>query len=231
MALGTRTIQSVMTLFVVSTGAVATNLVFLQSGSGGGRYGGLAYSDAYGLETAAIVAAEMAEGAANARMATPEVHQRLIVTPPGASDSDTIRAIQSALNAKGYTTGGTDGVSGPVTQAAILAYETDQGLMLTAEPSERLLHLIVRGDVPIADRVSASSMTPGPKADALIRRVQDALASLGYKPGASNGRLGAETVTAIRAFERQNNLPDTGRISGDLVARLFVAARDVATAR
>ena len=225
MALGTRTLQGVTGLFALGAAAVATNLVLLQPSGGDARASRFGVSAQSGIETAAIIAAEMAEADPMAAIAPPAIRQRLVVAPPVADDRDTIRAIQEALNAKGYATGGTDGIAGPVTQAAILAYEMDQGLMLTAEPSERLLHMIMRGPVSPADRAGLASATPGRKAEALIRRVQDSLRTLGYGPRDADGRLSAATVAAIRSFERQNGLPDTGRISGDLVARLFGVMR------
>jgi hypothetical protein len=36
-----------------------------------------------------------------------------------------------------------------------------------------------------------------------------------------DGRLGEATIAAIRDFERQQSMPDTGRISGDLLTRLI----------
>jgi peptidoglycan hydrolase-like protein with peptidoglycan-binding domain len=67
---------------------------------------------------------------------------------------------------------------------------------------------------------TAASLAPGPKADALIRSVQVSLGKLGYKVGRADGRLGESTIAAIRAFEKQQAMPDTGRISGDLLTRL-----------
>lgn len=149
---------------------------------------------------------------------TPGISQRVLVSPPGAADpTQTTRAVQMALAAKGYETGGTDGIAGPVTQAAILAYEVDNGLPLTAEPSDMLLAKIKDGGRGAA---TAGSLAPGPKADALIRSVQMSLSKLGYKVGRADGRLGETTIAAIRAFEKQQAMPDTGRISGDLLIRL-----------
>lgn len=149
---------------------------------------------------------------------TPGIAQRVLVSPPGAADpTQTTRAVQMALAAKGYETGGTDGIAGPVTQAAILAYEVDNGLPLTAEPSDVLLAKIKDGRRGTA---TAASLAPGPKADALIRSVQVSLGKLGYKVGRADGRLGETTIAAIRAFEKQQAMPDTGRISGDLLTRL-----------
>lgn len=49
------------------------------------------------------------------------------------------QAIQTRLTAAGYDTGGTDGVIGAKTRAAISAYQAAQGLPVTGEPSLDLL--------------------------------------------------------------------------------------------
>lgn len=49
------------------------------------------------------------------------------------------QALQRKLTAKGYDTGGTSGVIGPKSRAAITAYQQDQGLSVTGAPSPALL--------------------------------------------------------------------------------------------
>lgn len=227
-------------LFAVLSAAMAINLTVMQPGARlehvadrSGMWGAV-------RETAALAVPELDQrlgrpevpagapaGAAsrvggpvptNSGPLTPGIAQRVLVSPPGATDpTQTTRAVQMALAAKGYETGGTDEIAGPVTQAAILAYEVDNGLPLTAEPSDVLLAKIKDGRRGTA---TAASLAPGPKADALIRSVQVSLGKLGYKVGRADGRLGETTIAAIRAFEKQQAMPDTGRISGDLLTRL-----------
>ena len=47
-------------------------------------------------------------------------------------------------------------------------------------------------------------------ANDFTRRVQQALGRAGYDPGPIDGRAGAKTKRAIREFQRDNNLPETG---------------------
>lgn len=227
-------------LFAVLSAAMAINLTVMQPGARVERV-----ADRSGMwgavrETAALAVPELdqrnerpelpvgAPAGAASRVGgpvptssgplTPGIAQRVLVSPPGTADpTQTTRAVQMALAAKGYETGGTDGIAGSVTQAAILAYEVDNGLPLTAEPSDVLLAKIKDGRRGTA---TAASLAPGPKADALIRSVQVSLGRLGYKVGRADGRLGETTIAAIRAFEKQQAMPDTGRISGDLLTRL-----------
>jgi peptidoglycan hydrolase-like protein with peptidoglycan-binding domain len=155
----------------------------------------------------------------------PGVAQRLVVVPPPADEREMVRAVQRALEARGYETGGTDGIVGPVTQAAILAYEIDHGLRLTATPSTGLIKVIQDGSRDGPGGVAPASLKPAPAAENLVKSVQQQLAQLGYPAGKPDGVLGEGTIAAIRQFEKQQSMPDTGRISGELVIRLSRLSR------
>lgn len=139
----------------------------------------------------------------------------------GGEDPDVVRAIQRELQARGYETGTADGLPGLVTRAAIMAYESDHGMALTGMPTEPLLQKILfSGTAGDTKPDKPSSAEPGAEAGQVIRTVQQSLTSLGYRPGAVDGRMGDQTVRTIREFEADQGLPVTGRISGQLVARL-----------
>jgi peptidoglycan hydrolase-like protein with peptidoglycan-binding domain len=147
-------------------------------------------------------------------------------TPTTTASSDSAeltRAIQRELKARGYDTGAVDGVPSLVTRAAIMAFEADHGLALTAEPRQDLLRAIVLGSGGETLTPGEAATEPGPQAVLVIRAVQQALQGLGYRTGAADGRLGTETVTAIRRFEAAQGMKESGRISGPLVARLALA--------
>lgn len=149
------------------------------------------------------------------------------VEAPGAVDADTVRAIQRELGQRGYEPGAADGRLGMVTRAAIMAYEADYGLPLTAEPSDALLRHIVLAS---ATRPPQSSMPPqkaaSPAAEQLLRTVQQALAGLGYFAARVDGRPGETTTRAIREYEMDHRMAQTGRISAQLLTRLAQAALD-----
>lgn len=139
------------------------------------------------------------------------------VAAKSSAPADVVRAIQRELQARGYETGTADGMPGLVTRAAILGYESDHGLSLTATPSEALLQHILLG-ASNGDKKKQDG--PTAEASQVIRTVQQSLATLGYAPGIVDGQLGDQTVRAIREFEKDQGLSETGRISGHLVARL-----------
>jgi peptidoglycan hydrolase-like protein with peptidoglycan-binding domain len=137
---------------------------------------------------------------------------------PGSA-TEVTRAVQRELQIRGYETGARDGVAGLMTRAAILAFEFDHGLPLNARPSQELLKSILLGDGRMASAKRAAG-TESAQAQDVIRSVQRSLAKLGYRPGPPNGRLTADTARAIRAFEIDQTLPESGRVSGPLISRL-----------
>jgi peptidoglycan hydrolase-like protein with peptidoglycan-binding domain len=141
---------------------------------------------------------------------------------PGEVRKATVRSVQAELTRRGYEPGSADGVAGLVTRAAVMAYEHDQGLPLTAEPSpEVLAHLRHGTSAPgAAIGLQPGAPQPASHAEQVIRSVQQVLAQLGYLAAAPDGFVSEQTIRAIREFEMDSGLVPTGRISGPLVARL-----------
>jgi peptidoglycan hydrolase-like protein with peptidoglycan-binding domain len=138
---------------------------------------------------------------------------------PDEAGPDTIRAIQRELNQRGFGPVGNDGIMRPATRAAIMSYEHDHRLPLTGEATEALLTRLVLG-ASATDEPSGAGEVRSPHAEATIKQVQRLLAASGYRPGPADGRLNADTVAAIRAFEQDQGLSAKGRISAEIVARL-----------
>ena len=55
---------------------------------------------------------------------------------------------------------------------------------------------------------------------ATVRNVQDGLTQLGYKPGPVDGMMGKRTANAIRAFQRDVDMPVDGKVSDALMRRI-----------
>jgi peptidoglycan hydrolase-like protein with peptidoglycan-binding domain len=138
-----------------------------------------------------------------------------------AAGPDTIRAIQRELRQRGYGNLVSDGTLRPPTRAAIMAYEYDNGLVLTGQASEGLLTRILFGGSPAAE---PAGKVGSAEAVELVRFVQQSLAALGYQPGPADGQLKAETVRAIREFEMDKGLVPKGRVSAELMAQLAAPA-------
>ncbi len=233
--------------FAMLSIAVIFNLVFFQ----GRRVAGGFETAALGQSDGAPGNGLLASGGADARnatesqnapqgsMATPkpampqsgfgaaERPLPVATAPPAAamSRTDLVRSLQRALGARGFEPGEADGVMGLMTRAAIMAYESDSGLALTGAPSEDLLRRL-QGVTP--SPVPARRGPPAVKtieAATLVRDVSQWLGALGYPVAKNETSMSVALVRAIRDYEASQKMPETGRISAPLVARLSRAAQ------
>lgn len=111
---------------------------------------------------------------------------------------------QVLLNDLGYPIGVVDGVKGPRTMAAIRAFQKAQGLSADGRVSATLL-----AQLQVARR------------ELMVRETQARLARLGYKIGPIDGRTGPRTRAAISVFQESEGLPVTGKVTPELVERLY----------
>jgi peptidoglycan hydrolase-like protein with peptidoglycan-binding domain len=213
--------------FILLTGGFAANIFILQSNVLQGWVRGNAPGK--GIETASLPPFSATSGSLNSAVVVGP--DEAAAEAGAASDLDpeaqVTRAVQRELQARGYDTGALDGRAGVVTRAAIMGFEYDHGLPLTGKPGEDLLKSILLGaeQRPVkATRARIGST----EAELLIKSVQKSLTERGYKPGAASGQLTPATMSAIREFEVDQSLPETGRISGPLVVRLARASAPVA---
>ncbi|MGI9407651.1 MAG: peptidoglycan-binding domain-containing protein [Hyphomicrobiaceae bacterium] len=147
-----------------------------------------------------------------------EAPASLSVSAGSPADRETVRAIQRELSVRGYEPGPVDGILGIMTRAAVMAYEHDEKLPLTADPSPGLLERIILGGV--VQGATRQRKRSGKHARLIARSVQDSLARLGYMPGPADGIVSTNTARAIKAFERDHDIAPSGRISGRLISRL-----------
>ncbi len=209
--------------------SVLTNLLMMQPEDRSARpdrpYRGLA--DLPGIHSTTIGGGP--QQAVSVSSAAPRVVDRF--APSSAEDMGAgpeggiVLTVQRELSKRGYAPGNMNGRLDTVTRAAIMAFEYDRGLDLTSQPSVELVAEL-RSNVPLAVRSLTGARKTDPEAEAVIRAVQQSLALINYKPGAADGVMGQATAGAIRAFERDQQLPQTGRISGLLVMRLAQVSGD-----
>ena len=79
------------------------------------------------------------------------------------------------------------------------------------------------GNEPAAPRKSAdvtARRIATQEAEQVVLIVQKSLETLGHNPGQIDGRMGDETVKAIRAFETEVKMKPNGGISADLFSQL-----------
>lgn len=135
------------------------------------------------------------------------------------ADSELVIAVQRELRQRGYAPAGGDGVLNDTLRAAILAYEFDSGMPLTAEPGDALLKRLLLGADAGGAAAGAGSVRSR-QAERLIRSAQQGLAALGYQPGNAEGQLSPETRRALREFELDRGMIPKGRLSPEVMQRL-----------
>ena len=73
-------------------------------------------------------------------------------------------------------------------------------------------------------RDNASGSATGAKAGkANVRQVQEALKAQGHDPGPIDGVMGPQTKEALRAYQRSQNLTETGRLDSQTAEKLGVS--------
>ena len=142
--------------------------------------------------------------------------------------SELVVQVQTALAERELYDGIVDGLMGQATAAAIRAFEQSQSMAATGEASEKVLAALLIA--PMRPRAAAPPAKPAPAAraaapatpattgstagsDARLMATQKALAKIGYGPMSVDGKMGTETRNAIKAFERDRNLAETGELS------------------
>jgi len=132
-------------------------------------------------------------------------------------DSDAIyraqvKQVQAALNNAGYNAGPPDGALGPKSRAAIARYQSDNELPATGNVDAGLLASlgIEAGESGTATASNAAA----------IREAKQQLQAHGYTTGSVSGVLDPETRDAIRTYQRDAGLEETGEVTPELLAHL-----------
>jgi len=171
-------------------------------------------SPAAGLaQTASAKTASAKTASAKPALAKPDALKQV------AQRSALVADIQRALNRLGYDAGPVDGVMGSRTRSAIRAYQQDETLLATGQPSaalrERLSEEVRERFGAGADDTGAGADTGA--ADTLVADTQQGLRRLGYSIPTISGTVTAETRAAIRAYQREQGLLVTGQPSATLL--------------
>ncbi len=170
---------------------------------------------------------------------------------PGDS-GENVRALQARLIQLGYLTGTPDGNYGTQTQNAVRLFQKALGISQTGIANQSLQERLFSATAPTyaaANATAAPSTVNNPtggtvnvntggtvtttgsyttlvrgdsgdRVSALQRRLQE----LGYLSGRADGQFGAMTETAVKQFQAQLGLTQSGVASASLQERLFSAS-------
>ncbi len=160
--------------------------------------------------------------AANTRSAAAPIPPAPIPLAAAGPPEMLVADIQRELARLGLYTGSIDGLIGPRTRTAIIAYQRAAGREPTGEATAHLL-AYMKQPLPVASAAPSARDLAAQRAAAEAARyrdVQTALNLAGYGPLAVDGRAGGETANAIRRFELDNGLQITGEANDTVVTRL-----------
>jgi membrane-bound lytic murein transglycosylase B len=138
----------------------------------------------------------------------------------GSLTRDQTLELQTLLNSQGYDAGTPDGLFGSATRRAVRAFQADRGLPADGFPTAALLD-------QLRQRAGVAVEPPAPPRAldrAGIRELQRLLNRLGYSAGRADGRIGARTRNAIRAFERAQGMEPNGRATTNVLDAARAAA-------
>ena len=120
-----------------------------------------------------------------------------------------VYALQERLIELRYLSGVADGVFGPETQEAVMAYQKNNGLEADGVAGLTTLKKLAGS----SRAATGTSATPAPSgalregdSGQSVYDLQMRLFELGYYSGRIDGRFGAETTAAVKAFQQANGL-------------------------
>ena len=131
-------------------------------------------------------------------------------------------AVQRKLKEYGYFAGEPDGAFGDDTQLAVERFQMVNGLPVTGVADGAVLMRLM-ADNPITwpaflTEMSATDGDTGLNVYVLQRK----LAALGYYRGSCTAAYGDMTHAAVRAYQRDHGLPESGHADADTWAALYV---------
>ncbi len=121
-----------------------------------------------------------------------------------ADTGDGVRAVQTLLAAVGQSPGPIDGIFGPMTEAAVEAFQNSENLDVTGVVDQATWDALVAALPEVL-------MERGDSGDE-VRALQQLLADAGHDPGPIDGIFGQMTESAVEAFQSANSLPVTGLV-------------------
>lgn len=132
---------------------------------------------------------------------------------PGLDYRAQVKAVQSALNARGFDAGPADGALGPRTRAAIRAFQTAEGLSVTGQIDQALL-------AGLDIQAGGGSTPPAGGGSTMNAAIEGELIRLNYAAGTIDGVIDAQARSAIALYQRDAGMEITGQPSQGLLDRL-----------
>ena len=147
------------------------------------------------------------------------------------NQGDAVRALQTRLKTLGYLADSADGTYGEKTKAAVIAFQSNNGLKVDGIAGSGTLNAIFsQNALKAGESASASgsgpasgdysTLRPGDEGSA-VTDMQYKLYELGYYDGKINGIYSSLTSDAVRAFQSNNGLKVDGVAGKDTLKKMF----------
>ena len=141
------------------------------------------------------------------------------------SAGDAVRRLQARLKELGYEPGYTDGKFGANTEAAVMAFQSNNHLTVDGKAgpaTQRVLYGTSPNTAVTYYKLEIGNEGPN------VRNLQYTLYELGYYDGAIDGLYGQTTSDAVRAFQIMNQLTPVDGIAGNKTLSLLYSSAAVA---
>jgi LysM repeat protein len=126
--------------------------------------------------------------------------------PCAASQSAKVAALQVALRSHGLYAGAVDGISGPMTRAALLRFQRKNGIRATGKVGMATRCKLGKLGSPLLGQRQLSRGGVGWD----VASLEFKLRAFGLPAGRVDGRFDAATVAALRRFQRSRGLTPDG---------------------
>lgn len=140
-----------------------------------------------------------------------------------------VRELQMLLTAAGFYGKNVDGQFGPVTDAAVRAFQKQYGLTVDGwagpQTMAKLRAVVAAKSAPAAP-AGGPRLVVGARGEA-VKELQTRLKALGLYAGAIGGNFGTATEAAVKAFQRQKGLTVDGWAGPQTMAALRAATGNV----
>ena len=181
---------------------------------------------------------------------TPQIIINPSATTPGTSATSStlqkgstgseVKKLQQRLKELGYLKGSADGDFGDATEAAVRAFQAQNGLTVDGKAGSATLAKLNSSSAKKAPTVTATN-TPRPTntpftsykngdSGSEIREMQKRLKELGYLTGSADGDFGDATEAAVRAFQARNGLTVDGKAGNATLTKLYSSSAKKAAA-
>ena len=152
-------------------------------------------------------------------------------------EGDEVRLLQKQLKSLGYLVDSADGSYGEKTKAAVIAFQSNNGLKVDGIAGTGTINAIFSKDALKAGQSGSTSsgpasgdystLRPGDEGSA-VKEMQNKLHDLGYYDGKINGIYSSLTSDAVRAFQSNNGLKVDGIAGKDTLKKMFSSSAKAA---